>query len=357
MILKNLVKLIIDGCQQVPKVPIFIAGHSLGGVCAAILAAVLVANYCQNDKYKDVVSRPVVYTFGSPRVGDSRFAEFFNKNFNTGTHYVPEQKLKNLNIHKFQFPRKSKKTLKENIATLPDYLSPSEDESLDPGELSARLSITATLSTTALVHTNTHSLSMNSELTTAYLVVNDRDPVPALPNIDSYYSLPHVVIPCSLRYSFYPLQSHRSALYVEDVIQYFESFTDTTSSHEEAADNHIFKQLSLAILQPHSIGLKGKGTCQSVNIKRGRLKSNSIKEVRTETEAEDKNLFFGRFVNPSNDELANDFVDPSEQIISPLTETVSTPDYPTLRKSRSLDDLSNATSSQKNSRNELNLVL
>lgn len=54
-----------------PVTSVTVCGHSLGGALATLLALDLAAN--------TVFSHPVVYTYGSPRTGDSLFASTFNQ--------------------------------------------------------------------------------------------------------------------------------------------------------------------------------------------------------------------------------------------------------------------------------------
>lgn len=51
--------------------PLFITGHSLGGALATLAALDLAVN--------SVFGSPIVYTFASPRVGNQKFAEAYNK--------------------------------------------------------------------------------------------------------------------------------------------------------------------------------------------------------------------------------------------------------------------------------------
>lgn len=56
---------------------LYLTGHSLGGALASLCASDLATN----TKFKD----PAVYTYGSPRVGNTTFANQFNRK--TGPHY------------------------------------------------------------------------------------------------------------------------------------------------------------------------------------------------------------------------------------------------------------------------------
>lgn len=60
-----------------PQKQLYLTGHSLGGSLATLCAADLATN----TKFRD----PSVYTFGSPRVGNTTFAGQFNRK--TGPHY------------------------------------------------------------------------------------------------------------------------------------------------------------------------------------------------------------------------------------------------------------------------------
>jgi len=53
-----------------PRLPCFVAGHSLGGALATLATADLASNY---PNFKDQLR---LYTYGAPRVGDRAFAEF-----------------------------------------------------------------------------------------------------------------------------------------------------------------------------------------------------------------------------------------------------------------------------------------
>lgn len=55
--------------------PLFITGHSLGGALAT-LAAIDIA--CNSH-----ISSPIVYTFGTPRVGDPKFVRLYNSKIST----------------------------------------------------------------------------------------------------------------------------------------------------------------------------------------------------------------------------------------------------------------------------------
>lgn len=59
--------------SQCRKCKVYITGHSLGGALATIAAAKLVGKGHLSS------SRVVLYTFGSPRVGDAKFATWFTK--------------------------------------------------------------------------------------------------------------------------------------------------------------------------------------------------------------------------------------------------------------------------------------
>jgi len=58
---------------QCPDCKVYITGHSLGGALATIAAAKLVG------KGRLSSSRVILYTYGSPRIGDSKFASWFSK--------------------------------------------------------------------------------------------------------------------------------------------------------------------------------------------------------------------------------------------------------------------------------------
>jgi triacylglycerol lipase len=71
-----------------PSKPLFVTGHSLGGALATVFAARYMADYNRfvdrraNDiDYAELWKKPYLqglYTYGSPRVGDSRFVELFD---------------------------------------------------------------------------------------------------------------------------------------------------------------------------------------------------------------------------------------------------------------------------------------
>ncbi|WP_139992811.1 lipase family protein [Paenibacillus paridis] len=62
---------IIEILKQLPtQKPLFVTGHSLGGALATLAALDISAN--------TAFSAPIVYTFGTPRVGDPNFASSYN---------------------------------------------------------------------------------------------------------------------------------------------------------------------------------------------------------------------------------------------------------------------------------------
>ncbi|CAD5222630.1 unnamed protein product [Bursaphelenchus xylophilus] len=60
--------------KQFKEYQIWITGHSLGGALASLLAASIVFNYPQHSE------RVVLYTYGEPRVGNKKFADFLDSN-------------------------------------------------------------------------------------------------------------------------------------------------------------------------------------------------------------------------------------------------------------------------------------
>lgn len=67
-------KQVLSALRRLPQEqPLFVAGHSLGGALATLCAVDMAANTART---------PVLFTFGSPRVGDPDFAKAFAK-------YVP----------------------------------------------------------------------------------------------------------------------------------------------------------------------------------------------------------------------------------------------------------------------------
>ena len=66
----SVVKVINDAVQKAPDLPVILTGHSLGGALATLAAAFI------RHKYQRKV---MVYTFGSPRVGDAEFAHHFTE--------------------------------------------------------------------------------------------------------------------------------------------------------------------------------------------------------------------------------------------------------------------------------------
>ncbi|XXG61805.1 hypothetical protein AAC387_Pa05g0323 [Persea americana] len=75
----SLIKLSIgfveDGGDDMPKWHIYVTGHSLGGALATLLALELSSS--QMAKYGAI--SVTMYNFGSPRVGNKRFAELYNE--------------------------------------------------------------------------------------------------------------------------------------------------------------------------------------------------------------------------------------------------------------------------------------
>ncbi|KAL4459318.1 hypothetical protein ABPG74_017931 [Tetrahymena malaccensis] len=71
-LLKNLDNLI----SKYPAAPIIISGHSLGGAIATI-AAIDIQHFLNERSYQNVIKE--VHTFGSPRVGNQAFAEYYNQ--------------------------------------------------------------------------------------------------------------------------------------------------------------------------------------------------------------------------------------------------------------------------------------
>lgn len=57
--------------EQNPSYQLVVTGHSLGGAMATLAALNLTVNYGKS---------PIVYTFGSPRVGNDYFEEYFTQN-------------------------------------------------------------------------------------------------------------------------------------------------------------------------------------------------------------------------------------------------------------------------------------
>jgi predicted lipase len=57
---------------QYPNAPFLVTGHSLGAAIATLTAAHLLADFNVNP------ASVSLYTFGSPRVGDRAFADWFD---------------------------------------------------------------------------------------------------------------------------------------------------------------------------------------------------------------------------------------------------------------------------------------
>lgn len=62
--------------------PLYITGHSLGGALATLAVAELIVYADKLDLLKGL------YTFGQPRVGDRKFAQTFNRHFNSTYRFV-----------------------------------------------------------------------------------------------------------------------------------------------------------------------------------------------------------------------------------------------------------------------------
>lgn len=71
---ENLEPLVRSGVQQLDlNIPCYLAGHSLGGAICILASLDLVLQFNQLQK------QMFVYTYGSPRVGDPQFAEFYSE--------------------------------------------------------------------------------------------------------------------------------------------------------------------------------------------------------------------------------------------------------------------------------------
>ncbi|WP_244935627.1 lipase family protein [Paenibacillus glycanilyticus] len=67
---------VLDLIEQLPvEKPLFITGHSLGGALATLAALDIAVN--------TPFTAPIVYTFGAPRVGDTRFVKLYNNTVET----------------------------------------------------------------------------------------------------------------------------------------------------------------------------------------------------------------------------------------------------------------------------------
>lgn len=64
-----------DGLETIPKWQVYVTGHSLGGALATLLALELASSRMAKCGALSVT----MYNFGSPRVGNRRFAEVYNK--------------------------------------------------------------------------------------------------------------------------------------------------------------------------------------------------------------------------------------------------------------------------------------
>lgn len=62
--------------HKYPKAPIVITGHSLGGAVATV-AAIDIQHYLNDKGHHNIIKE--VHTFGSPRVGNVAFADYYNK--------------------------------------------------------------------------------------------------------------------------------------------------------------------------------------------------------------------------------------------------------------------------------------
>lgn len=63
-----------EGAETTPKWHIYVTGHSLGGALATLLAIEL----SSSQMAKNGIIFVTMYNFGSPRVGNRRFAEVYN---------------------------------------------------------------------------------------------------------------------------------------------------------------------------------------------------------------------------------------------------------------------------------------
>jgi triacylglycerol lipase len=63
-----------------PFLRLYVAGHSLGGA----LSTLAVPDVARETGF----TRPIMYNFGSPRVGDEAFARFYNRSFARSTFRV-----------------------------------------------------------------------------------------------------------------------------------------------------------------------------------------------------------------------------------------------------------------------------
>lgn len=67
----GLLSAVNDVQMENPGYRLVITGHSLGGSVAALMAAFIVSSSAAQEQH------PLLYTFGQPRVGDSKFAEVY----------------------------------------------------------------------------------------------------------------------------------------------------------------------------------------------------------------------------------------------------------------------------------------
>ncbi|VFQ98069.1 unnamed protein product [Cuscuta campestris] len=75
-LIKQAVGYVDDDLEPTPKWYVYVTGHSLGGALATLLALELSTS--QLTKHGGCIS-VTVYNFGSPRVGNKKFAELYNK--------------------------------------------------------------------------------------------------------------------------------------------------------------------------------------------------------------------------------------------------------------------------------------
>lgn len=68
----GLVSAVENARNEWPGYRLVITGHSLGGSVAALMAAFLAASNSEEEQ------QPLIYTFGQPRVGDTKFAKVYH---------------------------------------------------------------------------------------------------------------------------------------------------------------------------------------------------------------------------------------------------------------------------------------
>ncbi|GAA0185544.1 hypothetical protein LIER_32832 [Lithospermum erythrorhizon] len=75
LLIKQAIGYIVDDVESFPKWHVYVTGHSLGGALATLLAHEL----SSGELSKSGAISVTMYNFGSPRVGNRKFAEVYNK--------------------------------------------------------------------------------------------------------------------------------------------------------------------------------------------------------------------------------------------------------------------------------------